>query len=59
MASFQHGSIDLAHLGNNYFLKQTIKTYRHVTQTLPPVTDLFGQFLNVCCIFSGETAKDF
>ena len=33
--------------------------YRHVTQTLPPVTYLFGQFLNVCCIFSGETAKDF
>ena len=33
--------------------------YRRVTQTLPPVTDIFGQFLNVCCIFSGETAKDF
>ena len=32
---------------------------RHVTQTLPQVTDLFGQFLNICCIFSGETAKDF
>ena len=33
--------------------------YRCVTQTLPPVTDLFCQFLNVCRIFSGETAKDF
>ena len=33
--------------------------YRCVTQTWPPVTDLFCQFLNVCRIFSGETAKDF
>ena len=33
--------------------------YRCVTQTLPPVTDLFCHFLNVCRIFSGETAKDF
>jgi len=40
-----------------FFLRKV--EYRHVTQTLPPVTDLFGLFLNVCCIFSGETAKDF
>ena len=40
-------------------LKKTYLDYHPVTQTLPPVTDLFGQFLNVCCIFSGETAKDF
>ena len=34
MASFQHGSIDLAHLGNYYFLKQTIKTYVSFYTTL-------------------------
>ena len=33
--------------------------YHCVTQTLPPVTDFFCEFLNVGRIFSGETAKDF
>ena len=51
----------------SFFLQKTVHfmlfptnfAYRRVTQTLPPVTDIFGHFLNVCCIFSGETAKDF
>ena len=37
----------------------TLCMYRCVTQTLPPMTDLFCHFLNVCRIFSGETAKVF
>ena len=49
----------LRRTGIVWIFKRLSLGYRCVTQTLPPVTDLFCQFSNVCRIFSGETAKDF
>ena len=53
------GNIIVYLINNTLAVIRAVCKYRCVTQTLPPVTDLFCQFSDVCHIFSGATAKDF